>query len=492
MSKEITCKQCGSSEIELDERRGQYYCTHCATICGESVLTSEVQFSKSGAQGKFVAAGASSTYFGANGSRSLVDQAALKRAKAHRLLRQIGTQLKIRESDIDSAKRVYELAQENNFTQGRHSKVVAGSALYIICRKEKLPYMLIDFADVLGVSLYSLAACFIKLVRLLNLSSEIPQIDPSLFIHRFCSKLEFGDKERDVSLTALRLMQSFKRDWITQGRRPAGLCGAAIRIAASFHGFKRSTKQIINVVKVCEETVKKRIDEFKATPIASLTQEAFDAIDFNSSSQPAMNPPSFAKRKDMKLEELVNSEEIKFQLEHSASEMDIELLKHPASTENQLVPIIETSKEVEEIKEPDSKVVVWKSETLSDIDDEEVEPYLLSEKEVTLKTAIWESMNTEWLSKSAESKKPAKRHAKDTAVIRRKKKKVEAEKVKEEIVHPVQMIQSLSRIGAKGLICAVIHSPSQSDQHFGEKRRHFMKLYLTDTCSPSPVHLCNM
>lgn len=447
MSKETTCKQCGSTEIELDDRRGQYYCTHCATICGETTLTSEVQYSKSGAQGKFVASGASSTYFGASGSRSLTDQAAIKRAKAHRLLRQIGSQLKIRESDIDAAKRVYELAQENNFTQGRHSKVVAGSALYIICRKEKLPYMLIDFADVLSVSLYSLAACFIKLVRLLNLSSDIPQIDPSLFIHRFCSKLEFGDKERDVSLTALRLMQSFKRDWITQGRRPAGLCGAAIRIAASFHGFKRSTKQIINVVKVCEETVKKRIDEFKATPIASLTQEAFEAIDFNANSQPAMNPPSFAKRKDMKLEELVNSQEVKLQLEHSASEMDIELQKNPANSEHQLVPIPETSKEVEEVKAAENKVVVWKSETLSDIDDEEVEPYLLSEKEVTLKTAIWESMNTEWLNKNLENKRAIKRRARETP-IKRKKKKIE--KPSEEIVHPVQMLQSLSRIGTKG------------------------------------------
>jgi len=449
MFQQLTCKQCGSTEIELDDRRGQYYCTHCATICGESNLTSEVQFSKSGAQGKFVATGASSTYFGANGSRSLTDQAALKRAKAHKLLRQIGSQLKIRESDIDAAKRVYELAQENNFTQGRHSKVVAGSALYIICRKEKLPYMLIDFADVLGTSLYSLAACFIKLVRLLNLSSEIPQIDPSLFIHRFCSKLEFGDKERDVSLTALRLMQSFKRDWITQGRRPAGLCGAAIRIAASFHGFKRSTKQIINVVKVCEETVKKRIDEFKATPIASLTQEAFDAMDFNSSTQPTMNPPSFTKRKDMELENLVNSQEIKLQLEHSASEIDMELQKQPVITENQLVPVVETNKEVEEVKKAENKVVVWNSETLSDIDDEEVEPYLLSEKEVALKTAIWQSMNNEWLSKNTQNKKSLKRHSKDTST-KRKKKKLEQQKVKEEIIHPVQMLQSFSRIGAKG------------------------------------------
>lgn len=65
-------------------------------------------------------------------------------------------------------------------------------------------------------------------------------IDPSIFIHRFVSKLEFEGKSHQVALTALRLMQSMKRAWITTGRRPNGLCGACILIAARYHGFKRS------------------------------------------------------------------------------------------------------------------------------------------------------------------------------------------------------------------------------------------------------------
>jgi transcription factor IIIB subunit 2 len=30
------------------------------------------------------------------------------------------------------------------------------------------------------------------------------------------------------------------RSWITTGRRPNGLCGAAILIAAKIHGFRRT------------------------------------------------------------------------------------------------------------------------------------------------------------------------------------------------------------------------------------------------------------
>lgn len=50
--------------------------------------------------------------------------------------------------------------------------------------------------------------------------------DPCLYIHRFAHKLEFGDKEHDVAMTALRLVSRMKRDWIHHGRRPSGLCGA--------------------------------------------------------------------------------------------------------------------------------------------------------------------------------------------------------------------------------------------------------------------------
>lgn len=39
-----------------------------------------------------------------------------------------------------------------------------------------------------------------------------------------------------VSSTALKLVQSMKRDWMQTGRRPSGICGAALFIAAHIHG----------------------------------------------------------------------------------------------------------------------------------------------------------------------------------------------------------------------------------------------------------------
>ena len=61
-------------------------------------------------------------------------------------------------------------------------------------------------------------------------------VDPSLYIHRFADRLDFGRQMHGVANTALRLVASMKRDWIQTGRRPSGICGAAIYIAAHIHG----------------------------------------------------------------------------------------------------------------------------------------------------------------------------------------------------------------------------------------------------------------
>ena len=61
-------------------------------------------------------------------------------------------------------------------------------------------------------------------------------VDPSLYLHRFADRLGVREKFAEVTSTALRLVASMKRDWMQTGRRPSGICGAALYIAAHVHG----------------------------------------------------------------------------------------------------------------------------------------------------------------------------------------------------------------------------------------------------------------
>ena len=137
-------------------------------------------------------------------------------------------------------------------------------------------HLLIDFSDVLKTNLYELGSLYLKIIELLHMT--IPQIDPSLFIQRFCNRLKFGMLTNKIAETSLKILQSMKRNWLHLGRRPSGLCGAAIMIASKCHNQNRSLTEIVDVVHVCDGTVKKRIIEFSGTPMSNITKEELDKV----------------------------------------------------------------------------------------------------------------------------------------------------------------------------------------------------------------------
>lgn len=207
---------------------------------------------------------------------------------------------------IDAAQRLFRVALNHNFVQGRRTEYVICACLYIACRRASTAHMLIDFSDLLQANVYRLGQVFLKLLRLLKLS--IPLVDPLLYIDRFAAKLEFHERTQKIVTTATRLVARMKRDWIQVGRRPSGLCGAALLISARLHGFRRTQKEIIRVVKICDVTLRKRLNEFAATPSGQLSPHDFETVDLEKES----DPPAFLiarKRRDKARGDLENQEE---------------------------------------------------------------------------------------------------------------------------------------------------------------------------------------
>lgn len=97
-----------------------------------------------------------------------------------------------------------------------------------------------------------------------------------------------------VANDAVRIVQRFHRDWMTPGRRPAGLCGAALILAARMNNFRRTTREMVYVAKVSEVTIQKRLDEFKITESSNLTVDEFRNIDL----EQACDPPAFYEQKE--------------------------------------------------------------------------------------------------------------------------------------------------------------------------------------------------
>ena len=257
---------------------------------------------------------------------------------AQKIIESIGKQLNLEPGLINSGKRYYKDAYDKNFIQGRVTREVGAVCLYIACRVGKSYHLLIDFQDAIQVNVFKLGSIFLELNQKFYLN--LPQIDPSLYINRFCSRLEFDTKKNQVVNSALRILQSMNRAWLQVGRRPNGLCGAAILIAARFHGFKRTIGQIVRVVHVCQETIRKRLDEFKGTNTAQLTREELQSIE---SSHPidstivhpkmieSMDPPAFTKnilKRTLQIENGAQLDQLMHTMEEKAQVIEQKLLKY--------------------------------------------------------------------------------------------------------------------------------------------------------------------
>lgn len=151
--------------------------------------------------------------------------------------------------------------------------------------------------------MFELGHTYLQLVQTLNL--RLPLVDPSHYISRFAALLEFGEETSKVATDAVRVVQRFDRDWMTKGRRPAGICGAALLLAARMNNFRRSVQEIVQVVKIADVTLKKRLEEFKSSPSGQLTMADFRSVWLDEE----MDPPAFVKAREKEEMEKAMAEE---------------------------------------------------------------------------------------------------------------------------------------------------------------------------------------
>ncbi len=112
---------------------------------------------------------------------------------------------------------------------------------------------------------------------------------------RFAEKLDFGEFTNKIAADATRLCQRMGRDWMVMGRRPSGICGACLLMAARMWNFRRTVREIVYVVKVTTHTIEQRLDEFTVTESSNLSIENFLNQEFLESRH---DPPSFYKQSD--------------------------------------------------------------------------------------------------------------------------------------------------------------------------------------------------
>ena len=417
----------------------------------------------------------------------------------------VAAQLRLNKNCQDVAFTFYKRALQKRLTHGRKNTHVIAACIYITCRTETTSHMLLDLSDVMQVNVYELGRTYLKLSSALHI--HIPAIDPCIYIVRFASKLDLAGKHHEIEMTAMRIAQRMKRDWMHFGRRPSGLCGSALLVAARLHDVHCSIKEIIRVVKVCEATIRKRLSEFGDTPTSKLTLDEFMSVDLEGEE----DPPCFKaarKKKTQELNSKITSEEVTKQVSSLERQIEEELEKTRktrrspfasyASSLSQALGIEDDTGIVEEIVRTDmaqtvsdiiqgdedqilpSASVLRLTETFGlcepapsslpvshlankenalavekgcdndegsgelftdDLDDNEIESYILDDNEAKIKRTVWEKVNADWIKESTEK---AKRKAEEEAELKLKEEKGEVPVKKRRKVKKKNPIQANS------------------------------------------------
>lgn len=216
MSASLTCPNCNSCELESDAARGDTVCTRCGSVLETNLIVSEVQFEE-GANGANHTVGqrvhSESLFRGLSvggflGSSKESREITLRNAKQK--VKEVGAQLRLNNLCVETAFNFYKMALTRRLTHGRkHSHVIA-ACVYLACRVEATPHLLLDLSDLMQVNVYDLGRTYLKLSSALCI--KLPEIDPSLYIVRFAHRLfSLHERTHDIEMTANRLVQRMKR-----------------------------------------------------------------------------------------------------------------------------------------------------------------------------------------------------------------------------------------------------------------------------------------
>uniref|UniRef100_A0A915PZ37 B-related factor 1 n=1 Tax=Setaria digitata TaxID=48799 RepID=A0A915PZ37_9BILA len=491
------CPNCGSSEIDDDSARGDSTCMGCGTVLEESTIVSDVAFQENSGGGHSLVGQFISKERGQPTNLSGVPGLAHQESreityyKGKKLIEEIASQLRINQHCVNTAFNFFKMCVSRNFTRGRVRSHVVAACLYMTCRLENTAHLLLDFSDITQVNVFDLGRTLNFLTR--SLKINLPTTDPCMYILRFAVSLDFGSKQKEVVSLATRLVQRMKRDWIATGRRPTGLCGAALLLAARSYNFNRTVADVVRVVHISEAVVKKRLDEFGQTPSSTLTIDEFTSVDLEHCEDPPAFRESRRKAREIQLQKEEEAlKEIELQIPPVEAEVERALEKRrkerfkrtqyarmisgslgsesdeltlaDAMVRNEIVDLVFSAaksatplsdagisstyapslvslgitpvkNEVEPAAEIEREQANNNGELdLEGIDDDEIDTYILTREEVDLKTRFWMKINGEHLKEMERRRREREEEEREKDSPGRKRRRTNGIRKKEPIV----------------------------------------------------------
>jgi len=309
MGDDITvCPECGCKEVIFDHERGEFVCTGCGLVLYEHVVDRGPEWRAFTREEKERRArtgapltltihdkGLSTLIDWRNKDASGKDLSLSERIHAYKLrkwhmrvrmhtsadrnlvqamneLERLASLMDLPQTVKESAALLYRIALESGMIRGRSISAMVAAVLYAACRIHGIPRKLDEVARESRISKKELGKYYRLLYGILKKTPyAIPFSDPLNFVKRFGSELNVSGL---TIQKAIDILKKAKEKGLTAGKDPTGLAAAALYLAAIVTGERRTQREVAEVARVTEVTIRNRYKELvSALGFESLVSE---------------------------------------------------------------------------------------------------------------------------------------------------------------------------------------------------------------------------
>ncbi len=168
----------------------------------------------------------------------------------------IAAQLRLPRNVREGASVIYRRTVEHRLIRGRSIESVTASSLYVACRQFSVPRTLEEIAAVTKVDKKEIGRTYRFLAR--ELGIKLAPTSPVDYIPRFASDLKLSGK---VQAQAIEILGKIVDQGLTSGRGPMGVAAAALYLVAVANQEERTQREVAEVARVTEVTVRNRYKE---------------------------------------------------------------------------------------------------------------------------------------------------------------------------------------------------------------------------------------
>jgi transcription initiation factor TFIIB len=159
-------------------------------------------------------------------------------------------------SVLDKCVELYEALAARRHFKGKGLKAISAAIVYASCKIAGVPCSLHEAAKASDEDPSKVFHCYSFVVENLELPQTQGCVDE--FLNRLCKRMKIDALTLDI---ARKLIKNIKQKIVSAGKNPYGYLAAVIYIASIIMGKKRTQRELAEITRTTEATIRKRSKE---------------------------------------------------------------------------------------------------------------------------------------------------------------------------------------------------------------------------------------